>query len=77
MDHFPATGRIRPRRQRDDADIAHGSPGDRDANRPGNDCVELCMQVGSTMINLDNYCCLDASLIGGADSPDECEYWVP
>lgn len=48
-----------------------------DAARPGNDCVELCMRIGTTVVPMDNYCCIDASLIGGADSPEEYEYWVP
>lgn len=48
-----------------------------DVEAAGTDCVELCMtNIPPSVISMNRYCCLDPSLIGGWDNPQECELWV-
>lgn len=46
------------------------------AQNAGSECVELCMQATSGIISMNKFCCIDPSLIGGWDNPEECESWL-
>lgn len=48
-----------------------------DVQAAGTDCVELCIAtIPPSVLSMNRYCCLDPSLIGGWDNPQECELWV-
>ncbi len=47
-----------------------------DSMRLGTDCVGLCYNINGVIAPQDRYCCIDPTLLGGQDNPQQCDLWV-